>query len=452
MKLSFLGAAETVTGSKYLINFDSKNFLVDCGLFQGYKELRLQNWNKPPLNPSTVDSVILTHAHIDHSGYIPLLVKNGFKNDIYATPATTDLCSILLPDSGHLQEEEAFFANRHGYSKHKPALPLYTEEDAKKSLEQFSPINFGVRHELSKNCHFTFHRAGHILGAAFVKIEYGSKTLLFTGDMGRPHDPIVLDPEIMPGADYLVLESTYGDRLHDNKDTKEHLGEIIRETIQRNGSVIIPSFAVGRAQTLLYYIYLLKHEGKIPNIPIFLDSPMAISATRILHKNKSEHRLSAELCDKVCRVATYVNTPEESKAIDQLNKPSIIISASGMATGGRILYHLEAYASNPKNTLLFTGYQAGGTRGDRIIKGEQYVKVHGQMIPIRARIEQLSNLSAHADYRDILAWLSHFTKAPKKVFITHGERTAANSLKSKIEDKFGWTCVVPNYLQSENLS
>lgn len=451
MQLKFLGATETVTGSKYLLSFDSKNILVDCGLFQGYKALRLRNWDALPIDAKKIDAVILTHAHIDHTGYIPLLVKNGFEGKIYATKGTIDLASILLPDSGHLQEEEAMFANKWGYSKHKPALPLYTVLDAQKSLKQFEALEFGESLTLDNNISFSFHRAGHILGAAFVVIKYGDKKLVFTGDMGHRRDPLLFDPEVIEEADYLVLESTYGDRLHDTKDVQEQLGEIIRKTVARSGSVIIPSFAVGRAQNLLYYIGQLKEANKIPNVPVFLDSPMAVSASHILIKNKSEHRLSKEECKKFSHIAIYVNTPDDSKAIDALKKPAIIISASGMATGGRILFHLKTYGPDPRNTILFSGYQAGGTRGDRIVRGEKEVKIHGEMIPIRAEVQILHNASAHADYNDILEWLSHFKKPPKKIFITHGELTSAMSLKSKIESKPGWTCIVPTYLQTENL-
>lgn len=451
MQLTFLGATETVTGSKYLLSFDSKNVLVDCGLFQGYKELRLRNWNKLPIDPKKIDAVILTHAHVDHSGYIPLLVKNGFRGTIYATAGTTDLAAILLPDSGHLQEEEAAFANKLQYSKHKPALPLYTARDALKSLNQFEVLNFGEVHKLSHDVSFSFHRAGHILGAAFVIITYGTKTIVFTGDMGRPGDPLMLDPETITDADYIIVESTYGDRLHDKINVQDQLEEIIKKTYARSGSVIIPAFAVGRAQNLLYYIAQLKAGNKIPNLPVYLDSPMASSATDIFIKNREDHRLSKAECKQLSNTAIYINTPDESKAIDHINKPSIIISASGMITGGRILFHIANYAPDPRNTILFTGYQAGGTRGDRILKGEKEIKIHGEMIPIRAEIAILHNASAHADYNDMLDWLTHIKNPPQKVFITHGELEAANSLKVKIQDKFGWVAVVPAYLQSELL-
>lgn len=451
MQLTFLGATGTVTGSKYLIETDTKKVLIDCGLFQGYKELRLRNWNRLPVSPRSIDAVILTHAHIDHTGYIPLLVKNGFHGNIYCTPGTKALCEILLPDSGFLQEEEANFANRHNISKHKPALPLYTREDALNSLKQFKTIDFEINTLLFDDLSFKFKKAGHIIGSAFVSIKHHATSLLFTGDMGRPHDPIMREPAIIQQTDYLVIESTYGDRLHDTENPEDQLEKIINKTAKRGGSIIIPAFAVGRAQNLLYYIDQLKTAKKIPDMPVFLDSPMAINATQIFCDYPKEHRLSNQLCEKFCRAATYINTSEESKKLSQLTSPAIIISASGMATGGRVLHHLKTFAPNHRNTILFTGYQAGGTRGAKIMAGEKEIKIHGELIPVKAEVAMLSNASAHADYREILEWLSHFTSAPKKVFITHGEQASAMSLKTKIEEKFKWHCEVPVYLQKEKL-
>ncbi|OGV44372.1 MAG: mRNA 3'-end processing factor [Legionellales bacterium RIFCSPHIGHO2_12_FULL_42_9] len=452
MQLSFLGGTGTVTGSKYLLSCDEKKILVDCGLFQGYKELRLRNWSPPPVDPKTIDAVFLTHAHIDHSGYIPLLVKNGFKGDIYSTTGTKDLCSILLPDSGHLQEEEAYIANKYGYSKHHPALPLYTVQDAETALKQFIPKPYDTVFQLFDDIHFQFIKAGHIIGSSFVRIHCHNTSILFTGDMGRPHDLIMQEPSIIDEVDYLVIESTYGNRLHEKEAPQERLKEIINQTVRRGGSVIIPAFAVARAQNLLHYIALLKKEKSIPDIPVYLDSPMAINATHILCKHKEDHRLSDSECSALCNTATYIRTPEESKQLDMNHFPKIIISASGMATGGRILFHLKTYAPDHRNTILFAGYQAGGTRGARMMHGEKEVKIHGQMIPIRAHVESLSSLSVHADYEEMLQWLAHFRKPPKKIFITHGEPEAAASLKSKIEKQFGWTCVVPQYQQTETLA
>lgn len=451
MEIKFLGAATTVTGSKYLLSFDHKKILIDCGLYQGLKELRLRNWNPLPIHPATIDAVILTHAHIDHSGYLPLLIKNGFTGKIYCTEGTRDLCSILLPDSGHLQEEEAALANKYGFSKHHPALPLYTQEDGMNALNFFETMPFHQPRQLTDHFSFQFLSAGHIIGASLVRIQYKNFSLLFTGDMGRLNDPVMQPPSIVHDADYLVIESTYGNRLHETGHPKDFLRKIINETIQRQGTVIIPSFAVGRAQAILHYIYLLKKEHSIPDVPVFLDSPMAVNATNILLKHQKSLRLNKGECCQLNDVATYVNTPEESKLLDSDRQPKIIVSASGMATGGRVLFHLQTYGSDPKNTIVFTGYQAIGTRGARIMRGEKEIKIHGEMLQIQAQIESLSNTSAHADYSELLTWLSAFERAPKKVFITHGELAAATSFKEKIENKFGWSCVVPHYLQEELL-
>ncbi len=451
MKLTFLGATETVTGAKYLLNYHSKNILIDCGLFQGYKELRLRNWNELPINPKKIDAVILTHAHIDHSGYLPLLMKKGFSGPIYATEGTTDLCSIMLPDSGHIQEEDAYQANKHHYSKHKPALPLYTRVDAEKVLKQFVPIDFYKKFTIDKDCHFTFHSAGHILGAAIVEINALHKKIVFSGDLGRRNDPIINEPDIIDNADYLIVESTYGDRLHEKTSPFTELKDIITNTAKKGGTLLIPAFTVGRAQTVLYYINQLKLKHAIPNIPVFVDSPMATKVTHLLEHYVGEHRLTKKECKAVSTTATYISTVEESKQIDNYAMPTIIISASGMATGGRVLHHLKAFAPHAKNTILFTGYQAAGTRGARILNGESEIKIHGKMVPINARVENLDNISAHADYEEVLYWLSHFKQKPKTVFITHGEIEAANSLKEKIENKFHWHCTVPSYLQSIEL-
>ncbi|WP_058509161.1 MBL fold metallo-hydrolase RNA specificity domain-containing protein [Legionella steelei] len=452
MKLTFLGATETVTGSKYLVEADHNKILVDCGLFQGYKELRLRNWASLPINPSSINAVLLTHAHIDHTGYLPLLVKNGFSGPIYCTPGTKDLCAILLPDSGHLQEEETKNANKYGYSKHHPALPLYTIQDAETALKQFRTKLYDTLFDPFKDMEVQFIRAGHIIGSSFVRMKNHNTSLLFTGDMGRPHDCVMQAPSLIEDIDYLVIESTYGNRLHDKTPPTELLKNIINKTVRRGGSIIIPAFAVARAQSILHYIALLKQEQSIPDIPVYLDSPMAINATHILCHHQEDHRLSEQECKNLCDTATYIRTPEESKQLDSNQFPKIIISASGMATGGRILFHLKAYAPHHKNTILFAGYQAGGTRGARMIQGETEIKIHGQMVPVKAQVESLSNLSAHADYEELLHWLSHFRKPPKKVFITHGEPQAATSLQAKIEQQFGWTCVVPHYQQTEELT
>jgi len=451
MQLTFLGAAQTVTGSRFLLEMGNRKVLVDCGLFQGIRELRRRNWAAFPVPPAEIDAVVLTHAHIDHSGYLPLLVKNGFTGKVYCSAATRDLCAILLPDSGYLQEEEAKLANRYGYSKHKPAEPLYTREDAEKCLPQFRPLEFGKRYRVGNDFGISLIPAGHILGASFVEIRCNGKTVLFSGDLGRPNDPIMRSPSRIQHADYLVLESTYGDRLHETRDPLDHLAEIIKSTAAKGGTLIIPAFAVGRAQHMLYLLYQLKKAARIPSLPVFLDSPMAKNATDIFCRYSQLHRLDAALSQKVCEVATYVNSREESKAIDALESAKIIISASGMLEGGRVLHHVRAFAPDPKNTIAFTGYQAAGTRGAEIIAGKKSIQIFGEAIPVNAHVEVLSNMSAHADYSEILQWLSHFKNPPHRVFITHGEPSASESLRQKIEEKLRWHAVVPTYGQVEKL-
>jgi metallo-beta-lactamase family protein len=452
MKLTFLGATNTVTGSKFLLTLGTKNVLIDCGLFQGLKELRLRNWNKFPIDPKLIDIVVLTHAHIDHTGYLPLLIKNGFKGKVYCSSATKDLCAVLLPDSGYLQEEEAKFLNKHGISKHKPALPLYTKADAEHALTALHTLPFRKPYKIDEETYITLIPAGHILGATFVQFKHYDSTVLFSGDLGRPEDIVMLPPAIVQAADYIVVESTYGNRLHKKIDPLDELEDIITRTIAREGTVVIPAFAVGRAQHLLYLMYLLKKDGRIPaNIPIYLDSPMAKEATHLFVRYAELHRLDAKLSQQVCDVATYINSKEESQSLDAIVTPKIIISASGMLEGGRVLHHIKSFAPDERNTIVFAGYQAAGTRGADMINGKPSIKVFGQTLPIKAEVKVLSNMSAHADYQEILDWLSHFNHHPRKVFITHGEPEAALSLKQKIEERFKWQCVVPDYLQCEQL-
>lgn len=452
MDIQFIGATGTVTGSKYLITSGSQRVLVDCGLFQGLKQLRLRNWAHLPFKASEIKSVFLTHAHIDHTGYIPLLVKQGFRGKIYCSHGTAELCKLLLTDSGYLQEEDARFANKHGFSKHTPALPLYTRKDAEESLKYFHPLDFNHEVDIGNGLKFTLFPAGHILGASLIKINDGKTTLLFTGDLGRPHDIMMKPPNSIEETDYLVIESTYGNRLHNTLDPKKELAEVISRTSHRGGVTIIPAFAVGRAQAILWLIYLLKKEGKIPNLPIYLDSPMATDATELYCRFSSEHRLSHEDCGFMCRAATFVTTPDESKALDHDHTPKVIISASGMATGGRVLHHLKAFISDPRNTVLFTGFQAAGTRGQALVQGVEKIKIHGEYYPVRAEIVNQDSLSAHADYQEILKWLKNFKHPPKEVFLTHGEPIAADALRHKIEEKLKWKCKIPEYLESVHLS
>lgn len=449
MQLKFFGAAGTVTGSRYLLDTGEKKILVDCGLFQGYKPLRLRNWAPFPVAPGEIDAVVLTHAHLDHSGYLPLLVRNGFGGRIFCTHATRHLCKILLRDSGHLQEKEAEYANRHGFSKHRPALPLYTQDDAERSLGHFTDIDFGRDHEIASGLTVKFRRAGHILGAATAEVRVRDVRLLFSGDLGRPDSPTMLPPEQVTAADYLIVESTYGNRRHDKTDPERALAEVITRTIGRGGTVLIPAFAVGRAQDLLYLIGRLKASGQIqPTLPVFLDSPMAAEASRIFHEHREDHRLTREECDRTFAAATYVRDVQESKALNANPVPKLIISASGMATGGRVLHHLKNLAPDRRNTLLFAGFQAGGTRGAAIVGGAETVKIHGMQVPVRAEVDNLDMLSAHADADEILAWLRAFERAPKMTFITHGEPVAADALRMRIQDELGWRCSTPEHLEA----
>ena len=457
MKLTFLGATGTVTGSKYLLTSETKNggekrIMIDCGLFQGLKQLRLRNWAALPINPKDVHAVVLTHAHIDHSGYLPLFVKNGFFGKVYCTEATRDLCEVLLLDSAHLQEEEAKYANKGGFYKHNPALPLYTQEDAQSALALLTPVAYEQEVDLGDGLSVNLSPSGHILGSAFVHIHNSKTSILFSGDIGRPHDILMKAPVRIKQANYLVLESTYGNRLHDQTDPKTKLAEIINQTVNRKGVVVIPVFAVGRAQELLYYIHLLKASGAIANnTPVYLNSPMAVDATAIFNHYRNEHRLTPEQSHALCHTAHMVNGIEESKRLNETKGPMIILSASGMATGGRIVHHLKAFAPDPKNTILFVGFQATGTRGAAMLGGAESIKIHGQYVPIRANVEYLPNLSAHADYSEIIAWLGGFESAPKTTFITHGEPVAADAMRLHIEEQMHWKTIVPDYLETVTL-
>lgn len=452
VKLSFLGGAGTVTGSKYLVEDADHRILVDCGLFQGFKELRLRNWAPFPVDPHRINAVLLTHAHLDHTGYLPLLVKQGFSGPVFCSASTAELCGILLPDSGYLQEKDAEFANRHGFSKHKPALPLYTAHDAKRSLEQLRAISFGQPHNIAGGASAHFRRTGHILGAGSIQLDWSGTTIVFSGDLGRYDDATMVDPAPVERADYLVVESTYGNRHHDQSDPENALGEIIGRTVGRGGTVIIPSFAVGRAQSLLFHLYRLKTSGRLPNVPIFLDSPMAINASDILCRHIEDQRLSESECRLACGVAQYVREVAESKALTTNPMPKVIISASGMATGGRVLHHLKRYAVDARNTILFAGFQAGGTRGAAMMAGALSIKIHGEYFPVRAEVKNLEMLSGHADADEIMRWLKGFKKPPRATFITHGEPTASDALRHRIEEELGWTCVVPDHGQGMALS
>ena len=454
--LQFLGATQTVTGSKYVLEAGGPRAIVDCGLFQGFKELRQRNWKPLPIKPASISWALLTHAHIDHSGYLPRLVKDGFTGPVYATRGTADLLKIMLPDSGRLQEEDAEFANRKGYTRHSPALPLYTEQDAVAALKQLRPVDYEQEVRLSKSITARFFSVGHILGSSFIKLAVGEPnrepfTIIFSGDVGRYNEPILNDPSVADEADYLLVESTYGDRLHDHANAKDRLAEIINAAAERDGKVIIPAFAVGRTQLLVYYLRELEDEGRIPVLPIHVDSPMGAEATRLYSRHKEDHDFDMQRVENLKRnpLATrnfsLVQGRGGSKALDQEKGAAVIISASGMATGGRVLHHLERFLPDPSTTVVFVGYQAAGTRGRRLQDGEKEIKIHGQFVPVRARIESIGSLSAHADANELLRWLGAFKRPPRTTYVVHGEEQSAAALRDKIEKELGWHAVVPTY-------
>ncbi|MEZ4448869.1 MAG: MBL fold metallo-hydrolase [Nannocystaceae bacterium] len=443
--LTFLGATQTVTGSKYLLEHQDTKVLVDCGLFQGFKPLRLRNWAGPPVSPSSLDAVVLTHAHLDHSGYLPVMVREGMRARVHCSAGTVDLCEILLPDSGRLHELDAEYANRRGFSRHRPARPLYTEADAEAALERLKPVSFDEDHKLAGAMRMRLRRAGHIVGAASVRIDLGRGAILFSGDLGRPNDPLMRPPAPREASEYLVVESTYGDRRHDPTPPEDALAEVINRTIARGGSVVIPSFAVGRTQSILLLVDRLKQERRIADVPVFMDSPMAIAATAIYQRHADDHRLSPAECDRLGRACGIVREAEDSKALDQREGPMILISASGMATGGRVVHHLKKFAPDPRNTVLFAGFQAGGTRGAAMIGGAATIKIHGQQVPVEAEVASLDMLSAHADADEILAWLRTCEVAPKHTFVTHGEANAADALRRRIQDELGWSASAPEH-------
>lgn len=452
MKIKFLGGAGTVTGSKYFLEIDGLNILVDCGLFQGLKALRLKNWEKLPLDVSKIDAVILTHAHLDHAGYVPKLIKDGYRGKIYCTKGTFDLCKIMLLDSGYLMEEEANYANRKKFSKHKPALPLYTLSDAEDSLEHFVPIDYGTTFKLKGNVSILFKNAGHILGASTVMVHDGVKSVTFSGDLGRKDNPIYLDPDAPLASDYVLIESTYGNRAHAVTDPMKELEDVINSTIEKGGTVIIPAFAVGRAQLILYYLYQLKKQNRLPStLPIYLNSPMATNVTKLFCEHPYNHKLGTKACDEVFSVATYVRSVEDSIALNQNSFPKVIVSASGMITGGRVVHHIKEFAPNPRNTIIFSGFQAAATRGEKILSGAKSVKMLGEEVAIRCRIYSMESLSAHADGDELVEWLKSMPRRPEKVFIVHGEPDQSQALKEKIEKELEVSAVVPELEQEFKL-
>ncbi len=453
--LQFWGAVGTVTGSKYLIESEGRRVLVDCGLFQGLKELRERNWQAPPFNPRSLDAVVLTHAHIDHTGYLPRLVAAGFDGPVYCTRGTAELIGLLLPDSARIQEEDAEYANRKGYSKHHPALPLYSERDARAALRLVQRVDFHEPVEVCPGITARFCIAGHLIGSSLVLIECGAgeqhRRILFSGDLGRYDRPILPDPEPPPACDYLLIESTYGDREHPATAPKELLARIINEAVTTDSPVLIPAFAVGRVQEVLYLIRELEDEGAIPSLPVTVDSPMASAATRIYNSPRVEHDeeyeslLAKHRHPLRPRSLTMAAARQESRALNEREGARIIVAASGMLTGGRVLHHARRMLPDPKAIIVFVGYQAAGTRGRRVVDGEPEIKLLGELIPVRARIEQISGFSGHADWREALRWLADMPAPPRRTFVTHGEPEAATAMAGHIRERFGWEVTVPGY-------
>jgi metallo-beta-lactamase family protein len=481
-RLTFLGAAQTVTGSKYLLEHNGARVLIDAGMFQGLKELRERNWQDLPIAAKDIDAIVLTHAHLDHCGYLPRLVSHGFRGRVFCTAGTKDLCGLVLPDSGHIQEEDAEQANRHGYTKHAPALPLYTEQDAHRALTLLQPCGYDRPLPVADNIEVEFINAGHLLGSSYARVRTSTETILFGGDLGRFNRPVLPDPTMVDRADYLLVESTYGNRVHEDDDEGEKLGRVIRETTERGGRVVIPAFAIGRTEELLYWIRRLEMGGRIPILPVYLDSPMATQALE--HYRARLHELDPELRPEdrdelaphgpsahepyvrrraqaarereLCAFCTAkfktVSSVQESKELTASKKPAIIISASGMATGGRVLHHLKAILPDPRNTALLVGFQAEGTRGRRLVDGEKTVRIHGIDIPVNAQVARIDSMSAHADSKEVLQWLRGFSEPPKRTFLVHGELTAMQTLDATIKKELGWNTHMPRWKEQIELT
>lgn len=458
VRVKFLGGAGTVTGSKYLLYIDDRKILVDCGLFQGLKARRLLNWDDFPINPAEIDAVVLTHAHLDHSGYLPRLFKQGFQGPVYCTRSTADLLTILLRDSAKLQEEEAEWARKKGYSKHSNPQPLYNTEDVELVFPRLNPVEFDQEIHLEKRITLKFHIAGHILGAAIVELNLHGltqkKKLIFSGDLGRNEDPLMFPPTKIPEADVLWIESTYGDRESIASDVQSQLGDAINRGLAAGGCIMIPAFAVGRSQSILFHLNTLIREGIIPAVPVYMDSPMAISATKMYADNFEDHKVTEEqLADKGGFLSLHnqlhiVRSHEESRSLNEMKGPAIILSASGMMTGGRIMHHLYHRLPNAHDTLLIVGYQAEGTRGRRILEGEEHIPIFGQQVPVKCNVEQIDGLSAHADRKELIEWLNGFEGSPKMTFVVHGEPEASQALARVIEHDLHWNVIIPEYTET----
>ena len=455
--LTFLGAAGTVTGSKYLLEHRGRRVLFDCGLFQGLKELRLRNWADFPVAPAGIDAVVLTHAHLDHVGDRPRLVAQGYRGRVFCSAGTKDLCGLVLPDSGRIHEEDARQANRHGYSRHHPALPLYAESDALRALTHLQPVSFRQPIEILPGVAIEFLPAGHLLGAAFVSVRLsGGPSILFGGDLGRYGRPVLQDPTDAVQADVVLVESTYGDRDHDADDGGRQLAKLINEAAERGGKIIVPSFAIGRVEEMLYWLRRLEQERRIPVTPVYVDSPMAAEALNYYIARVAE--LDADMRPEHRTVSTFatarfqvIASTQQSKELTASRRRALIISSSGMATGGRVLHHLAAALPDPRNTVLFVGYQAAGTRGRSLVEGAPEVKMLGRMVPVRAHVAKIDSMSAHADRGEILRWLGTMPAAPRRLFLVHGEPPALGALKARISDTLGWAGHAPAHLETVSL-
>ena len=442
--IHFLGAAGTVTGSKYLLETDSANILIDCGLFQGLKELRLKNWEYPPVNASTIDAVLLTHGHLDHTGYLPRLVKQGFQGPIYGSHPTMDIATIILKDSARIQEQEALRANKEGYSKHHPAKPLYDMDDVDNTLNHFKRIPPAQWLPLMEGVHVRFSYNGHILGGTFIELDVFGKYFVFSGDIGRTNDLLLYPPLKPKKADFLFIESTYGGRFHPQEaEAIPVIEKIVNETINRGGSLFIPSFSVERAQLLMMILGSLIKENRIPKVPMIMDSPMGADVLELFYRNREWHKLDDESCYEMCSYFTVVSSFRETMEIRADDRPKIVIAGSGMLTGGRILNYLEVQAQNPKNTLLFVGYQAEGTRGRNLLDGDSGFKAYGKWIPFNMQMEIIEGLSAHADHTELLDWMSYLQTKPERIFVVHGEKESGEALKQGIKERYEWDAELP---------
>lgn len=441
--IQFLGAVETVTGSKYLIRTNDKNILVDCGMFQGLKKLRLLNWEPLPVDVSTIDIILLTHGHLDHTGYLPRLIKAGFTGPIWGTAPTLEIAKIILEDSAKIQEEDAARANANGYSKHKPAQPLYDLKDVEKTLPHFNPKPLDKWIEISEGIFCRFRYNSHIIGATFIELKIGDKTIVFSGDIGRDNDLLLYPPQKPEDADILFIESTYGDRLHPNH-SETQLEEIINSAVKMNGTIIVPGFAVERIQMLMYLLWQLKKKGKIPAIPIYMDSPMGRNVLDIFHHNTSWHKLPADQCTEMCSDIKRVKTMQETVKLAADKSTKIVIAGSGMASGGRVLTYFQQFLGDTSTTILLVGYQAEGTRGRQLLEGVKEIKLYGKYYSVKAKIENVEGLSAHADQKGLIDWMSQLGKKPEKIFIVHGEPQSADALRVKIKDVYGWEGVIPS--------